>query len=182
MSVSLSRIDPEADRDLLVRFMTTNVFPFHGGGRLTDEAVHQAINDGRFRSDEIDSYWVLDSEGRPAGFVRFEDLEDETPLFDLRLGEDRRGQGLGREALRAATDWVFSNQIEATRFEGNTRADNIAMRRTFESCGWVKEAHYRESWSTGDGQRVDGVAYAILRRDWETGLTTAVNWDDLPRR
>lgn len=162
--------------------MVTNSFPFHGSGPLTDRAVHQAIDDGRFRNAENDSYWVLDSEGRRAGFVRFEDLKDETPLFDLRLAEGRRGQGLGREALLAATDWVFGNLIEATRFEGNTRADNVAMRRTFESCGWVKEAHYRESWPTGEGQRVDGVAYAILRRDWETGVTTTVEWDDLPRQ
>ncbi len=55
---------------------------------------------------------------------------------------------LEREALRAATDGVFSNLIKATRFEGNTRADNIAMRRTFESCGWVNGCHQLPSIGT----------------------------------
>jgi RimJ/RimL family protein N-acetyltransferase len=40
------------------------------------------------------------------------------------------------------------------------------MRRLFERCGWVQEAHYRRSWPTGDGGWTDSIGYAILRDDW----------------
>lgn len=50
----------------------------------------------------------------------------------------------------------------------------------FRACGWVKEAHYREAWPVRDGGSLDAVAYAILRRDWATGTTTPVRFDDEP--
>lgn len=181
MPVSLVRIDPQEEREALVEFMTGNTFPFHGIASPTRQDVTQAIDGGRYRSEENDSYWVLDDRGRRVGFLRFEDLSDDTPLFDLRLADDQRGHGLGRAALRAAAHWVFTTRPATQRFEGNTRADNVAMRKAFLACGWVKEAHYRRSWPSDDGELVDGVAYAILRHDWETGETTPVPWHDLPR-
>ena len=66
------------------------------------------------------------------------------------------------------------------RFDGQTREDNVAMRRTFVRCGWVKEAHYREGWPVDGGTPLASVAYGILRRDWESGQTTTFDWDDLP--
>lgn len=180
MPVSLVRINPEEEREALVEFMTTNTFPFHGVASITRLDVVPAIDDGRYRNEENDSYWILDDRGRRVGLLRFEDLGDDTPLFDLRLADDQRGRGLGRAALQAAAQWVFTTRPGTHRFEGNTRADNLAMRRAFLSCGWVKEAHYRRSWPTADGEFVDGVAYAILRHDWETGETTPVPWDDTP--
>ncbi len=89
-----------------------------------------------------------------------------------------RGKGLGVEALRAVTRHVFEHFGEVTRFEGQTREDNLAMRRTFVRCGWVKEAHYRESWPVEGGAPLASVAYATLRRDWESGTTTPVPWEE----
>lgn len=63
------------------------------------------------------------------------------------------------------------------RGAGTTRADNHAMRRVFTKSGYVKECHYRDAWPAGD-RVYDSVGYAILRRDWETGTTTPVNWAD----
>ena len=61
----------------------------------------------------------------------------------------------------------------------HTREDNLAMRKTFLRCGWLKEAHYRESWPVEGGEPVASVAYAILRRDWQTGTVTRFEWEDL---
>lgn len=54
------------------------------------------------------------------------------------------------------------------------------MRRVLRACGYVKEAHYRDAWHTVEEADVwlDGVAYAILRRDWLNDTTTPVRWDD----
>jgi RimJ/RimL family protein N-acetyltransferase len=66
------------------------------------------------------------------------------------------------------------------RFEGQTREDNIAMRKVFVRSGWVKEAHYRQAWPVDGSEPKASIAYGILRCDWETGTTTPVDWDDLP--
>lgn len=178
--ITFSRLDPTgADREQLLEFMTRNEFPFHVRPRPTRQQVETSIADGGFRDEDHDSFWVEHDEFGWIGFFRLEDLTDGAPLFDLRIDERFRGRGLGVEILRAATDLVFRTMPEVNRFEGQTREDNIAMRKTFLRCGWLKEAHYREGWPVDGGAPVASVAYAILRRDWETGETTTFEWEDL---
>jgi RimJ/RimL family protein N-acetyltransferase len=100
-------------------------------------------------------------------------------LFDLRLATEHRGKGRGAQVLKALTAHVFTTMPSVNRFEGQTREDNIAMRKTFLRAGFVKEAHYREGWPLEDGTSLASVAYGILRRDWQTGRTTPVVWNDL---
>ncbi|MEE1650433.1 GNAT family protein [Brachybacterium sp. J144] len=179
-SIALSRLAPRGtDRDRLLSFLTSNVFPFHVTSRRTAEEVAASIDEGAFENDETRSFWLDHADLGTIGLVRLEDLEDPTPLLDLRLAEEFRGRGLGAEALREVTRHVFAHFEEVTRFEGQTREDNIAMRRTFVRCGWVKEAHYRESWPVEGGAPLASVAYAILRRDWESGTTTPVPWNEM---
>lgn len=64
------------------------------------------------------------------------------------------------------------------RFEGQTREDNMAMRKTFLRAGFIKEAHYREGWPVPGGKPVASVACAILRHDWQSGTTKRFEWDD----
>jgi RimJ/RimL family protein N-acetyltransferase len=86
----------------------------------------------------------------------------------------------GAEVLKALTTHVFTTMLAVNRFEGQTREDNVAMRKTFVRTGFVKEAHYREVWPVENGPALASVAYSILRRDWQTGRTTPVAWTDLP--
>lgn len=179
MAITFTRIDPTgADSDELIEFLTSNEFPFHVRTRLTRAQVEEGITDGSYRDEDNDSYWIDHSEHGRVGFFRFEDLSELAPLFDLRIAEQWRGKGLGVEVLKAATDRIFETRPEVSRFEGQTREDNIAMRRAFLKCGWVKEAHYREAWPVTDGEPVASVGYGILRRDWETGEQTPVPWGD----
>lgn len=103
-------------------------------------------------------------------------MNEDAPLFDVRLSEAVRGQGLGVECLKAIADFAFSTMPEISRLEGQTREDNVPMRRVFESARWVQEAYYREAWPVEGGDPVASVAYAILRRDWEHGTVTPLNW------
>ncbi len=179
MTVSFQRLDPVgADRTALVGFMTRNVFPFHVRSRLTVQDVEEQIADGAYRDEDNDTFWVEHTGLGRIGVLRLEDLTDPTPLFDLRLDGPFRGRGLGVEVLRAATALVFGT-MDVHRFEGQTREDNVAMRTTFLRCGWLKEAHYREGWPVEGGAPVASVAYAVLRRDWESGTTTTFVWEDL---
>jgi len=125
--------------------------------------------------------WIV-SDDRRLGVLRLDDISDNAPLFDIRLAEEVRGRGIGQAALRVATQLVFTDYPKVERFEGQTREDNIAMRRVFERNGWTKEAHYRRAWPVPGGAPVASIAYAILRREWQTGDRVPLVWNDLPTR
>ncbi len=180
MTVTLTRTDPQgADREALIAFHTSAHFPFHVRTRPARADLERAVDRGAFRDDDHDSWWLDDDTAGRIGLVVLEDLQEPAPLLDLRLAPGARGRGLGVPALTAVTDHVFRSMPAVTRFEGQTREDNTAMRRVFLRAGWVKEAHYRESWPVEGGQLLASVAYAVLRRDWETGTTTTFVWDDV---
>lgn len=180
MTIAFKRLDPTGeDHDALVEFVTRNEFPFHVRPCPAAAEVETAIGEGAYRDQDNDSFWIDHCDFGRIGFFRLEDLSEAAPLFDLRLDTPHRGRGLGVQVLRAATNHVFSTLHDVNRFEGQTREDNIAMRKTFLRCGWLKEAHYREGWPVSGGAPVASVAYGILRRDWETGQTTTFIWEDL---
>ncbi|WP_104102167.1 GNAT family N-acetyltransferase [Arthrobacter sp. 08Y14] len=170
--------ESESEAEAIVQFLTSNSFPFHMTAQHTAKSAREAVDSGRFWSEESVGYWIVD-DAKTVGMVVLDDLEEDTPMFDLRLAEDFRGRGLGPQVLKALCSLVFEKFPDPVRFEGQTREDNVAMRKTFVRAGFLKEAHYRLGWPTADGTRVASVAYAILRQDWESNGTTSFEWDDL---
>lgn len=162
----------------LIEFLTANTFPFHVRRSLTAEEARTDIESGRYWNPDSQGYWIFDN-GELLGLVVLEDLDEDAPLFDLRLAEEHRDNGHGVPVLEALCAKVFSDFPEIVRFEGQTREDNLPMRKVFRRAGFLKEAHYRMGWPVADGRRVASVGYAILRQDWETGETTTFDWDDL---
>ncbi|RUQ98185.1 GNAT family N-acetyltransferase [Labedella endophytica] len=177
--VTLLPLQRPADDDALVTFISSHEYPFHMSARPTADDVRSRIAAGSFDGPDNASYWVH-VDGQQIGVATLQDLEDDAPLFDLRLATDARGRGFGELVLRSLTHEVFERFPVVNRFEGQTREDNIPMRRTFLRAGWVKEAHYRDGWPVAGADPVASVAYAILRRDWESGETTPVPWHDEP--
>lgn len=176
MGISLTRLDatdPD-DRAELTAFLTSNDFPFHVRTHPTIGQVERDVRAGVWTGDDIESFWIDDDDEGRIGVVRLDDVADATAMVDLRLAERARGRGLGAAALRAAAGQVFSAHPAVIRFEGQTRVDNVAMRRVFEKCGWVQEAHYRDGWPVEGAEPVASVAYSVLRRDWAAGTTTPV--------
>jgi RimJ/RimL family protein N-acetyltransferase len=179
MQITFNRLDDRGgDRGELVEFLTAHEFPFHAIRRPTRAVVESWIEEGRFGGDDDAAYWI-DSDNERIGLVVLHDLTDDAPVFDLRLATEHRGKGYGADVLTALATHVFATMPAVNRFEGTTREDNVAMRKTFRRAGFVKEAHYRESWPVDGGRPVASVAYGILRRDWQTGRPTPVDWDDL---
>ena len=180
MEITFTRLDDRGrDRAELVEFLTVHEFPFHVTRQPARAVVEGWIDNGRFGDADHASYWIHTDAGR-IGLVVLTDLTDDAPLFDLRLATEHRGKGLGPRVLRALTAHVFTTMPVVERLEGQTREDNIAMRKTFVRAGFVKEAHYREAWPVENGPPLASVAYSILRRDWRSGRTTPVEWNDLP--
>jgi len=176
VGISLTRVDLSGadDRAALTAFLTSNVFPFHVRVRPTVAQVENDLRAGSWDGDDVETFWIDDETDGRVGVIRLEDLEDATATVDLRLAEGTRGRGHGSEALHLATERVFSHRPGVIRFEGQTREDNVAMRRVFERCGWVLEAHYRDGWPVEGGDPMASLAYSVLRRDWESGDTTPV--------
>jgi RimJ/RimL family protein N-acetyltransferase len=181
--VRIVPFDPGSDAEALVTFLSTNTFPFHVWPHVAEADARDRVSAGHYWSDERTGHWV-ELDGVRIGIAVLEDVDDipggGAPLFDLRLADGFRGNGLGEAVLRRLTSHVFETYSTLRRFEGQTREDNIAMRKVFVRSGWVKEAHYREAWPVDGGDVLASIAYGILRRDWESGTTTPVNWDDLP--
>lgn len=162
------RFDPvqPADAALLGAFLSSCEWPFHGERRVDGDWVRGRLESGHFFGARARSFWIRDdADEAPLGFARAFDLEDVTPLFDLRLGEASRGRGVGTLALRGLTTWLFAEYPETGRFAGYTRQDNLAMRRVFEKCGFVQEAQHRRAWPVSGGEPLDAVGYAILREE-----------------
>ena len=162
----------------LSEFLIAHEYPFHLVRRPDRETVEHWIEAGRYSGDENRPLWIEADEAR-VGLVVLEDLVSNAPLFDLRLATEWRGVGLGSQVLRALATYVFTSMPAVNRLEGQTREDNIAMRKSFIRSGFVKEGHYREAWPTEAGVPMASTAYGILRRDWQTGRTTMFEWNDL---
>ncbi|MFJ6418352.1 GNAT family N-acetyltransferase [Paeniglutamicibacter sp. NPDC091659] len=178
MSITFVPMEP-ADTEDLIGFLTTNRFPFHVQATPQAADIRTKIENGHYWNEDTQGYWAVKDQHH-IGMAALQDLiEDDAPLFDLRLDEAQRGKGLGAEVLRALCDMVFESMPNVLRFEGQTREDNIAMRKTFLRAGFLKEAHYRLGWPTNEGGRVASIAYSILRQDWENGTVTQFEWEDL---
>lgn len=180
MTVTLTAMNPVGDREALVSFLTSNLFPFHVCASISRAEAEQRIDTGCFGPPEHEAFRLDDAAHGRIGYAVLNDMQDDTPLLDLRLATKYRRSGCGVPAVVSLTNHVFSSMPKVNRFEGKTRDDNIGMRKTFLRAGFLKEAHYREAWPLTRTEARTSVAYAILRRDWETGETTPVPWDDLP--
>ncbi|HEX6352057.1 GNAT family protein [Actinophytocola sp.] len=162
---------PVADVATLLNFLTAEEWPFH----VVTKPDPARIRNQYAQGDYATAFWIVDG-GVTVGLVRLMDLDNGTPLFDLRVATAARGRGVGEAAVRWLTSHVFTG-YDTNRIEATTRQDNHAMRRVLAKAGYVKEAHYRDAWPGQEGVH-DAIGYAILRRDWKAGTTTEVNWAD----
>lgn len=173
----------DGKKSQLLEFLSSGYWPFHSTPKISKEKLEKQVDEGYFSGDGHKTFLVLTEDSSIAGVIRLFDLgsgsdDDETPLFDIKIKEEFRGKGIGKKALNWLTDFVFTNYPNKLRFEATTRIDNIAMRKVFEECGFVKEAHYRQAWPDAQGNRYDCAGYAILRSDWLNKSKTPVKWED----
>jgi len=179
VQIEYTRLTPD-DTEALVGFLMSGSWPFHASV-AEPGTIRKRMASGDYDDADNRTFWQL-ADGERAGLIKLTDLTDPTPMFDLRIAPAWRGRGLGKAAVRWLTQYLFDEFPQIRRVEGQTRGDNAAMRAVFRACGYVKEAHYREAWPAPDGSVHASIAYAMLRRDWETGTTTPVDWDDEPVR
>ena len=166
------------DISLLAEWLASDTWPFHVRSSQTQEAYHQKILDGAIAGEDEQVFWIHVPSGRRSGLLRILDLNDPTPVIDLRLRSEFRRKGIGRAALLWLTQYVFETTPDKIRIEGHTREDNAGMRQVFKACGYVKEAHYRNAWPSENGTLYSSIGYGITRDDWANGEVSPVPWDD----
>jgi RimJ/RimL family protein N-acetyltransferase len=169
--------DSDRDEEALIALLTSETWPLRAKTTFTRADVQESIAKGEYGKGN-DLTFFIEVGAHDVGLVRLEDVADEgvDPALDIRILQRWRGRGLGVAAVRYITDEFFKRHPDRWRIEGQTRRDNIAMRRTFVRAGWVKEAVYRQAWPPdAGGTRLDGLGYAVLRGDWEGSTTTPVD-------
>lgn len=181
IQLSFQPLSIDAERELLADWLSSDRWFYHSNPQLSQEEVLEWIDQGEFTGTNCQTFWVIADPDQRVGLIRLfdlDDLDDGSPMFDLRIQSEYRGRGVGKEALRWLTGYLFETWSELKRIEGSTRVDNLAMRNVFLQCNYVKEGHFRKAWATVDGKRLDAVHYGILRADWINQTITLVNWND----
>jgi RimJ/RimL family protein N-acetyltransferase len=180
MKITYEKFIPETESELLAKLLSSQAWPFHVRAVVSFDEAMKAIKEGHFSGEENQTFWIVNNESEKMGVLKLfemDDLEDGSPLFDLRILNVFQGQGLGQAAVTWLTEYIFTN-YPPNRIEGTTRADNLSMRKVFQKCGYAKEGHYRQSWPAANGKLIDTVRYAILKKDWQSGEQTIVNWNE----
>src|SRR3954452_23459192 len=175
MSPTFRLYDPAKDEAALFDLLCTEPWAHRVKAVMTEADVREELEKGIYTNEDVLTFFI-EVGGDVAGYVRTDDLGNDRsdPQLDFRLRERFRGQGIGQIALEFITREIFERYPKTIRIEGQTRQDNIAMRTVFGLGAYVMEAVYRRVWP-GNGERYDGIGYAMLRDDWVAGTTTPVD-------
>jgi len=164
----------EGDLAGLSELLTSERWPYHLDVEPTPQSVE--ANLAHFQpSAENAPHWI-ELEGERVGLLVLRELDDPTPVFDLRLRAAWRGRGLGGAAL----EWLARETFEVHgkhRLEGHTRADNRPMQALFtKTPGWLLEGCFRQTWRDREaGVWRDALAYGLLADDWRAGVVTPLS-------
>ena len=175
MQLLFQRID-RSEAEQLADWLSSDRWPFFRNPAPTREDILKRIDDGQFLGDAEEDYWIVDAAGDRIGLIELYGILELAPMFNIRLRAAYRGRGLGPPAVRWLTRHVFESFPDKRRLESQTREDNLAMRKVFNKCGFIKEAYYRQASPTEDGGWVASIGYGILRDDWLSGEVTSVPW------
>jgi RimJ/RimL family protein N-acetyltransferase len=133
------------------------------------ERLRARIEDGTLRIAPIERavVCVADDPQRMVGMVSWHWEAEESDW--RRMGvtvfdPDARGRGIGTEALRIWTDYLFAH-TDVVRLDFSTWSGNTRMLGVGHRLGFVEEARFREAREVR-GERYDSVVMGILRREW----------------
>lgn len=133
------------------------------------ERLRGRIEDGSLREPPIERA-VVTLADRPDHQIGMVSWHWEAPESDWRrigvavYDPGERGRGVGTEALRIWTDYMFEN-TDVVRLDFSTWSGNTRMLGVGHRLGFVEEARFREAREVR-GVRYDSVVMGVLRRDW----------------
>jgi RimJ/RimL family protein N-acetyltransferase len=119
---------------------------------------------------------------RLVGYLEIDGLDWQHGVCGMGLGigdPADRGRGFGHEATRLALRYAF-HELNLHRVQVTVFSYNSASLALLEKLGFRREGVYRERLQR-DGKRYDMYLYGMLRREWEAGLATASQEEDVRR-
>jgi RimJ/RimL family protein N-acetyltransferase len=138
---------------------------------MSTPQAHERLRERVRNSGEFVDGWLdlgIESDGRLVGEIDARHPPRTMPegVFELGISlfdVNDRGRGLGTEAIRLLTRYLFERE-QAGRVQASTWVENHAMRRVFEKLGFVEEG-VLYAYMPSERGRDDYVLYAIVRAD-----------------
>lgn len=176
MTFIIKWADPEKHWNEFESLFCGNEWPYHSQSQVSPKNLQERKEEGEFSSPDS-AVVFLELDSKLIGLVVIHGICDACIEIDLRIDSTYRGKGFGKRALKELGKLVFERFENCARIEGNTREDNILMRRAFRSAGWVNEAFYRDAGFDSYGNKCGVLVFGITRQDWITGVTTPIQLD-----
>lgn len=130
------------------------------------ETFIQKINASVDANESI--MWAITLQDEPEkmiGTICFWNIQ--TDHFSAEVGyvlhPDHWRKGLMKEAVKAVVDFGF-NELKLHRTEGHINPENAVSGIVLEKCGFVKEAHFKESFYF-KGTFSDSAVYSLLAKN-----------------
>jgi RimJ/RimL family protein N-acetyltransferase len=170
--VSLRPLQPHELETVWEARLNDDTAPWMSTPQAYERLKQRVANSGRFVDGWLDL--GIESEGRLVGEIDARQPPRSMPQGVYELGislfeTDDRGRGLGTDAVRLLTQYLFQHE-EADRVQASTWVENRPMRRVFEKLGFAEEGVLR-SYMPSERGRDDYVMYAITKSDvGEAGL------------
>ena len=113
--------------------------------------------------------FAVEAEDRLLGDIQARCSDQAMPPGVWEIGIDLwdpadRGRGLGSEAVRLLAEYLFEHE-GAHRVQATTDAENAAMRRSLDKCGFSFEGVLRAFMPVADGLPRDYAMYAMTMDD-----------------
>ena len=85
--------------DLLINFLTSDTWEFYGTPNPNPDRIRLSYENNYYSSDDIKTFWILLDDNIRVGMLRIYDLQDDTPMFDIRILSKYKGLGIGTDSL-----------------------------------------------------------------------------------
>lgn len=133
------------------------------------------------RENGTDYYFIINYKDSPVGLVSVTDIHKNKGAFwAFYLAPDvPRGKGIGSKVEYAILNFVFDT-LNLHKLRCEVLASNMKVVEMHKKFGFKQEAHYRE-FIIKNGEPLDVIGLAILRKEWDNGLRRAA-WTRLKSR
>lgn len=132
---------------------------------LVNTMIERTLN--RWTAGELSKWGIaLTADDQLVGTCGFNEWSQAHRWAELAydLAPAHWGQGLMRQAVVAALQWVFDQNL-VNRVQAYVRVDNLRSQGLLERCGFVREGCLR-SFRICQGQAHDFYIYGLLSSDW----------------
>ncbi|SHG75430.1 GNAT family N-acetyltransferase [Flavobacterium johnsoniae] len=128
-----------------------------------DALLHIAMIEEKIETN-IGINWAITLKGNPKllGIIGYYRMQPENYRAEIgyMLSPDFHGKGIIPEAVNALLKYGFEN-LKLHSIEAVIDPENYASEKVLQKCGFVKEAHLRES-EFWEGKFLDKVIYSLL--------------------